>query len=104
VLTGYGLELCLHSVDEGEPGQGSRYRDSLRAGRSGDLIPVEARFFASIQTGSEVHPASYTVGNGSFPEVKRPGCGVDHPPPSSDEVKERVELYSTPPLGLRDLY
>jgi hypothetical protein len=29
----------------------------------------------------------------SFPEVKRPGRGVDHPPTSSAEVKERVELY-----------
>ena len=29
----------------------------------------------------------------SFPGVKRPGRGVDHPPPSRAEVKERVELY-----------
>ena len=29
----------------------------------------------------------------SFPGVKRPGRGVDHPPPSSAEVNERVELY-----------
>jgi len=29
----------------------------------------------------------------SFPEVKRPGRGVDHPPTSSAEIKERVELY-----------
>ena len=28
----------------------------------------------------------------SFPGLKRPGRGVDHPPPSSAEVKERVEL------------
>jgi hypothetical protein len=28
-----------------------------------------------------------------FLGVKRPGRGVDHPPPSSAEVKERVELY-----------
>jgi hypothetical protein len=33
------------------------------------------------------------MGTGSFPGVKLPGCGVDHPPPSSAEVKERVELY-----------
>jgi hypothetical protein len=39
------------------------------------------------------HQASYTVGTGSFPGVKRPGRGVDHPPVSSAEVKERVELY-----------
>ena len=29
----------------------------------------------------------------SFLGVKRPGRGVDHPPPSSAEFKERVELY-----------
>jgi hypothetical protein len=28
----------------------------------------------------------------SFPGVKRPGRGVDHPPPSSARVKETVEL------------
>ena len=28
-----------------------------------------------------------------FPGVKQPGSGVNHPPISSDEVKERVELY-----------
>jgi hypothetical protein len=29
----------------------------------------------------------------SFPLVKRPGCGIDHPPPSSAEVEEKVDLY-----------
>jgi hypothetical protein len=29
----------------------------------------------------------------SFPGVKQPGRGVDHPPSSSVGVKERVELY-----------
>jgi len=33
------------------------------------------------------------MGTGSFPGVRRPGRGVDHSHPSSDEVKERVELY-----------
>jgi len=33
------------------------------------------------------------MGTGSFPGVKRLGRGVDHPPPSRAEVKERVELY-----------
>ena len=51
------------------------------------------RFSAPVQTVSEAHPASYKMGTGSFPEVKRPGRGADHPPPSSAEVKERVELY-----------
>jgi hypothetical protein len=46
------------------------YSDWLRAGRSGDRIPVVARFFAPVQTGSGAHPASCTMGAGSFPEVK----------------------------------
>jgi len=33
------------------------------------------------------------MGNGSFPGVKLMGCGVNHSPLSSAEVKERVELY-----------
>jgi hypothetical protein len=40
-----------------------------------------------------------TQGTGSFPGVKRLGCGVDHPPPSSAEVKKRVELYLYSPSG-----
>ena len=38
-------------------------------------------------------PASFTMGTGSFPKVKRLGRGVDHPLPSSAEVEGRVELY-----------
>jgi hypothetical protein len=34
---------------------------------------------APVQTGPGAHPASYTMGSGSFPGVKRPGRGVDHP-------------------------
>jgi len=50
------------------------------------------------------HPSSITMATGSFPGVKRPGRGVDHPPPSGAEVKERVELYLYSPLGLRGLF
>jgi len=58
---------------------------------------VGARFPALVQSGPGAHPASYTMGTGSFPGIKRPWRGVNHPPPSSAEVKERVELY-LPPL------
>ena len=34
-----------------------------------------------------------------FPGVKRPGRGVDHPLPSSAEVKERAELQLYSPSG-----
>ena len=36
----------------------------------------QARFFASVKTGPGAHPASCTMGTGSFPGVKRPGRGV----------------------------
>jgi len=49
-----------------------------------------ARFSSPVQTGPGAHPASYEMGTGSFPEVMRPSIA---------EVKERVELYFSSPLG-----
>jgi len=72
----------------GGPGWPSRYSDSLRVGRS-----------APVQTSPGAHTASSTVGTSSFPVVKRSGRGVDHPPLSSAEVKERIELYIYSPSG-----
>jgi hypothetical protein len=66
---------------------------TLRAGWSVDRIPVGARFSAPVQTGLVAYPASCTMGTGSIPGVKRHGRGVDHPPLSSAEAKEIVELY-----------
>ena len=61
-------------------GKRSRYNDSLRAGRSRGRIPVGARFSAPVQTGPSTHPASYTMGTGSFPGLKRPERDVDYLP------------------------
>jgi hypothetical protein len=44
---------------------------------------------APVRTDPGAHPASYTVCTGSLPGVNRPGSGVNHPPPSSAEVRER---------------
>jgi hypothetical protein len=85
-------------------GKAIRCSDSLRAGRSGDQIPVVARFSAPVQTGPRAHPASYTMVTGSFPGVKRPVRGVDYRPTSSAEVKQRVQLYVYPSLGLHGLF
>jgi hypothetical protein len=48
---------------------------------------LRARFFAHVQTGPGTHPASCTMGIGSFLGVKRPGHGADYPPPPSAEVE-----------------
>ena len=86
-----GIRLSIGSNGGWDSAVGVATR--LLAGRSGDGIPVETRFSAPVQTGPGAHPASYTMGTGSFPGVKRPRRGGDHPPESSAEVKERVELY-----------
>jgi len=70
------------------PEQLSRYSDSPRVARSRDRIPVEARFSAPVQTGPGAHPASYTMCTVSFPEVKRPRCGADHPPHLAPRLKK----------------
>ena len=77
----------------------SRYSDSLRAGRSGDRIPVEARFSAPLQTGPGAISVSCTMGTGSFTGVKRPGRGADNPPLSKCRGHERVGLYLYSPSG-----
>jgi hypothetical protein len=46
-----------------------------------------------VQTGSEVHPASYLMGTG----VKRPGREAGHSPKTSAEVKRMWTYTSIPP-------
>ena len=47
-----------------------------------------------MQTGPGTHPASYEMKiRVSYPGAKRQGRGVNHPPPPSVKVKEKVELY-----------
>ena len=92
------IYICIYTHIYGT-GKLSRYSDLLRTGRSGDRISVGARFSGPVQTLPGAHPASYKMGTGSFPRVRRPGLGVDHPPTSSAEVKERVELYLYSPFG-----
>ena len=57
-----------------------------------------ARFFTPVQSGPGAHPASCTMGTGSFPGVKRPRRGADHPPLSKCRALKRVglNLYSPP--------
>jgi len=66
---------------------------TLRAGQSGDRIPVWAVFSAPVQTDPGAHRSSNTIGTWLFPLVKRPGRSVDHQYLSNTEVEEIVELY-----------
>jgi hypothetical protein len=51
-----------------------------KGGRSGNRTPVGALLSVPIQTGPEPHTHSCIIGTGSFPGVKNPGRGVNHPP------------------------
>jgi len=63
-----------------------------------DLNPCGGvRFSTAVQVGPGANAASYTMGTRSFPGVKQPGYGVNHPPSSSAKVKETVEFTSTSP-------
>jgi len=63
-----------------------------------------ANFFAPDQTGPGSHPASMQWVTGKFPELKRPGRGVDHYPQLAPKLKKEYNCISTPLLGLRGLF
>jgi hypothetical protein len=58
-------------------------------------MPVEAIFFAPVQTGPGAQPASCTRGTRSPSWIQ----SDYRPPPSKAEVKKRVELYLYSPFG-----
>ena len=75
-VTQYYVTQCtFRNICMCGPGSSVGIATELRAGRSGDRVPVEARFSAPVQTGPGAHPASCTMGTGSFPRGKY-GRGV----------------------------
>jgi hypothetical protein len=76
------------------PGSSVGIATELRAGRSGDRIPVDARFSAPVQTGPGAHSASCTMGTGSFPGVESGRSVTLNPHPLLVPwSKNRVQLY-----------
>jgi hypothetical protein len=61
------FEITLVAGHKRVPRQRSRYADSLRAGRSGERIPLGARVSAPVQIDPGTHLASCTISTGSFP-------------------------------------
>ena len=57
----------------------------------------EARFSAPVQTGPGGPPSLCTIGTRSFPGVKRPARGVDHPPHLAPRLKKEQSFTSAPP-------
>jgi hypothetical protein len=101
----FSLSVAMCRYGSNKMGRDSSVCIGTRFGLGGPGIDSrwEEIFSAPVQTGRGVHPASYTMGTGSFPGVTRPRRGVDHPPSSSAKVKEGVSYTTTAPLGLRGL-
>ena len=54
-----------------------------------------------VHTTPEAYLASCTTATGSFPRVKQPERGADHPPPSSTGLWMGLRYIATSPLFLR---
>jgi hypothetical protein len=67
-------------------------------------MPEGARFSAPVQTGPEIHPASYTMGTGSFPGVRRQRRGVERTPHLAPRLKKGYRYTSTSHLRLHGLF
>ena len=62
------------------------------------------RFSSPVHNGAGAQPAFYTMGTGSFPGVKQPRRGVDHPPHLAPRLKKSRAIPLLPPLDLRGLF
>ena len=82
------------------PGSVVGYSDWLRAGRSGDRIPVGDEIFRSCPDRPWSPPSLLYNGYCVFPGGKeRPGRKADPSSPSSAVVMEEYSYNSTPPMG-----
>ena len=85
-------------------GYRSQYSDWLWAGRSGDRIPVGARFSTPVQTGPGAHQPPVQWVPGLSRGKEQPGRDAEPSPPSSAVGHERAELYLYSSYGLYGLY
>jgi hypothetical protein len=65
------------------------------------LVDVQLAIFSTtVQKGSGAHLASYAMGTGYLPGLKRPERVIQHTTVFSDEIKERLELYDYSTSGI----
>ena len=93
--------FCKYISQSCRPRQLSGYRDSLRAGLSGNRVPVGTRFFATVQDWPRGPPSLlYNGYRFSFPGLKWPGRDVNHPSHLVPRLKKEQSYTSTLLLGL----
>jgi len=67
-------------------------------------LPVGTRFSAFVLTSPGAHPASCTMGTGSFLGVKQQGMALTTHPHLAPRLKKEWSYTSTPSLGLCGLF
>ena len=91
---------CAAATDKWWAGYLSPYSDLLRAGRSGDQIPVGGEIFRTCPDRPWGPPRLLYNGYRVFPGGKeRPGRDADPSPPSSAVVMKGQTYTSAPPMG-----
>jgi hypothetical protein len=68
VMVSQLLSFFLGKIYINVSGRGSVV--GIETGRSGDRMPMEARFSVPVQTGPKAHTAFRKMGTGSFPGVR----------------------------------
>jgi hypothetical protein len=68
------LNILTCFINPYGPGEGSRYSDTLQAGRSGDRIPVGARFYIPVQAGLQLAQPPLQLVPGHFSWDKAAGA------------------------------
>jgi hypothetical protein len=71
----------------------TKVSDLLRAGKPKDLMPWGVRFSVSVLIGPEATQPAVRWVPAQYLGVKRPERGADHPPLSSTDVANAVELH-----------
>lgn len=98
------LRFCYsYSVHYCEKGYRGRYCDLLRTGRPGNRILTRARITVPVQTSSNAHATSCTMGFAPISRFKAARDGQQHPIHLAPKLKKERSCTSTPFVGFNGL-
>jgi hypothetical protein len=96
------IESKCNSAAHTKKGKNDIVRVTTIGDQSTDVGIVTRCQLDDPRIGPDAHPASCTMGNGSFPGAQRPKRDADHPPPSSVRLRIGCSYTSPSPLCLHN--